>query len=81
MQFTNKQEYLAAVAQWKLEYAALSKEIRDMKIASKKEQREKGTNWNGYKLVVLARKATEMISARHSAKQEAQEQYLAQRSM
>ena len=100
--FTDRTTYIAARAQWRADYKALSAKIRETRQAFKNAQREFSKAnclvWNlggsdprriqyfktagvvddiRSTMLALRAEATEMISARCSMKEQAQEQYLA----
>lgn len=80
--FNNKETYLAWRGQWKAEYRGLSQSIRETK-AEIKEMMRNG-RWAGgqqWQLSQLRSEATERLELLKTAKAEAQQQYLAARSV
>jgi len=88
MQFTTREEYLAAVAAWKLEYASLGAEIRAHREEFKMTQRilsRDGSNfgrnfvamWEAtLKMGGLRQRATELLEDRAASKKASYSAYL-----
>lgn len=81
MNFTNRQEYLAAVTMWKANYKELSSKIREVKAKIKEENRKKGFTYLWHDLGQLKIEATDQIAVRQASKIEAQRQYLISREI
>ena len=79
MSYLTKSEYLAQRAQWKQEYAALSKQIRAAKLQYKDDQRNHRQVYP-YGLSTLAEQATQMLEDLKELKDVARQSYLLEKS-
>ena len=79
MSYLTKSEYLAQRAQWKQEYAALSKQIRAAKLQYKDDQRNHRQVYP-YGLSTLAEQATQMLEGLKELKDVARQSYLLEKS-
>ena len=79
MSYLTKSEYLAQRAQWKQEYAALSKQIRAAKLQYKDDQRNHRQVYP-YGLSTLAKQATQMLEDLKELKDVARQSYLLEKS-
>lgn len=80
--FDSRETYLHARGQWKHDYAALTKDIRDTKLQIKKAMREGAYPGNlQYTRMKQKRTANEMLEALDNAKVEAQRQYVASKEV
>ena len=79
MSYLTKSEYLAQRAQWKQEYAALSKQIRAAKLQYKDDQRNHRQVYP-YDLSTLAEQATQMLEDLKELKDVARQSYLLEKS-
>ena len=79
MSYLTKSEYLAQRAQWKQEYAALSKQIRAAKLQYKDDQRNHRQVYP-YGLSTLAKQATVMLEDLKELKDVARQSYLLEKS-
>lgn len=81
--FTTRETYLLARGQWKHDYAALTKDIRDTKFQIKKAMREGAYpgNLQYYTRMKQKRTANDMLEALENAKVEAQRQYVASKEV
>ena len=79
MSYLTKSEYLAQRAQWKQEYAALSKQIRAAKLQYKDDQRNHRQVYP-YGLSTLAEQATQMLEDLKELKDVARQRYLLEKS-
>ncbi len=80
MEFENRTQYLAAVAEWKAAYKELSAQIRALKHQIANESRTQGYTYAWTKLASAKDVAKAMINERHESKVEANRQYLATRA-
>jgi hypothetical protein len=94
MNFTNRTTYLAAITEWKLAYQAQSTNIRVLRAEYHEKQRlhSKATGLPTYlkaytamtdslrELLKARIKANELLSERAAGKEEAQRQYLAEKT-
>lgn len=76
MDFQTREQYLAAVSEWKIAYKELSAKIRAIKAQIKDENRKLGYSYAWSQLMAAKSNATGTISWRRDAKIEAQRQYL-----
>ncbi len=80
MNFTNKETYLAAVATWKIQYAAITQQIRDAKKAKRLSEQDysrgKVQFVSYHSLPSLKDTASRMLDERATGKREAQRQYI-----
>lgn len=79
MSYLTKSEYLAQRAQWKQQYAALSKQIRATKLQYKDDQRNHRQVYP-YGLSTLAEQATQMLEDLKELKDVARQSYLLEKS-
>ncbi len=79
MSYLTKSEYLAQRAQWKQQYAALSKQIRAAKLQYKDDQRNHRQVYP-YGLSTLAKQATQMLEDLKELKDVARQSYLLEKS-
>ena len=79
MNFNSRETYLAAVDQWKTEYADLSTKIRQKKLELKSSMREQKSTWRLHlDLNLFQAQANSLLEERKEGKIEAQKQWLAQ---
>ena len=79
MSYLTKSEYIAQRAQWKQQYAALSKQIRAAKLQYKDDQRNHRQVYP-YGLSTLAKQATQMLEDLKELKDVARQSYLLEKS-
>ena len=78
--FTNKNEYLIWRTAWKAEYAELTKNIREYKLERRINPDPTMKAHAQYQCFALRAEATKALELRKRSKEEAQRQYLVNRS-